>query len=257
MTETDYAVYPSLADVPVLVTGGGTGIGASLVEHFCQQSSRVAFVDIAEEESEKLAADIETKGYPRPLFARCDLRDIEALRVVVNQVGEELGPIRVLVNNAANDDRHEVDDVTPDYWDDRFQVNLHHQFFAAQAVRPQMKEAGGGSIINMGSIVWKIGYGGLPGYSTAKAAVSGLSRGLARDFGPDNIRVNTVLPGAILTERQLKLWFNDEFKQLVMDRQCLQEFLYPPDVARMVLFLASDDSRLCTSQEFIVDGGWV
>ncbi|MCG8511737.1 MAG: SDR family oxidoreductase [Rhodospirillales bacterium] len=257
MSDTEFASYPSLAGLPVLITGGGTGIGASLVEHFCQQSSRVAFVDIAEEESEKLVADMEAKGYPRPLFARCDLRDIEALRVVITQFGEELGPIRVLVNNAANDDRHEIEDVTPDYWRDRFSVNLDHQFFAAQAVRPQMKEAGGGSIINMGSIVWKIGYGGLPGYSTAKAAVSGMTRGMARDFGPDNIRVNTVLPGAILTERQLKLWFDDAFKELVMDRQCLQEFLYPPDVARMVLFLASDDGRLITSQEFIVDGGWV
>jgi D-xylose 1-dehydrogenase len=254
---SEHTVYPSLVDVPVLITGGGTGIGASLVEHFCQQASRVAFIDIAEEPSEKLADEMQSKGYRRPVFARCDLRDIEALRVVVAQVGAELGPIRVLVNNAANDDRHEVDDVTPEYWDDRFAVNLRHQFFTAQAVHAQMKEAGGGSIVNMGSIVWKIGYGGLPGYSTAKAAVSGMTRGLARDFGPDKIRVNTVLPGAILTQRQLDLWFTDEFKKETLDRQCLKEFLYPPDVARMVLFLASDDSRMCTSQEYIVDGGWV
>lgn len=251
-----FATYPSLRDRVVFVTGGASGIGASVVEHFCAQGARVAFVDLAAGAGETLAERIAGSGASRPLFIPCDLRDIGALRDAIARTGRELGPIRVLVNNAANDDRHAVADVTPAYWDERMAVNLRHQFFAAQAVHPQMKAAGGGSIVNMGSIVWKIAQGGLPAYTTAKAGISGLTRSLARDFGPDSIRVNAVLPGAILTERQLELWMDEAALAEVRGNQCLKENLYPPDVARMVLFLAADDSRMCTAQDFIVDGGW-
>ena len=195
------AVYPSLRDRSVFVTGGGSGIGASIVERFCAQGSKVVFVDIAVECSRELAAAIEAKGDPRPLFIECDLRDIGALRAAIERAAAANGPITVLVNNAAHDERHRFDTVTPEYWDDRMAVNLRHQFFAAQAVHPMMRAAGGGSIINMGSVSWMIGQGGMPGYTAAKSAVMGLTRGLARDFGPDNIRVNSIAPGWIMTER--------------------------------------------------------
>ena len=250
--------YASLENKVVFITGGGSGIGASIVEHFCQQDSRVVFVDIATDTSEALVENIAETGARRPKFVKCDLTDVVALRRVIEDIPADLGPIQVLVNNAANDDRHEVTEVTPEYWDNRMAVNLRHHFFAAQAVYPQMKEAGGGSIINMGSTSWKIGLGGMPGYTTAKAAISGLTRGLARDFGPDKIRVNTLLPGAIMTERQLELWYdNEDDIQEVLGYQCLKESLHPPDVARFILFLASDDSRMCTSQEYVIDGGWI
>lgn len=253
----DFASYPSLKDRVVFVTGGGSGIGASIVEHFCAQGSRAAFVDLLVEESEALVGEIAGTGAPAPLFIHCDLRDIEALRAAIERAGAELGPIRALVNNAANDTRHKVEDVTVEYWDDRIAVNLRHQFFAAQAVHAQMKAAGGGSIVNLGSTSWIIGQGGMPGYTAAKAAVNGLTRGLARDFGADNIRVNTVLPGWVMTKRQLELWVDEAAEKLIHDSQCLKVKIYPPDIARMVLFLAADDSRMCTSQNFIVDGGWV
>lgn len=254
---SEFATYPSLKDRAVFISGGGSGIGESLVEHFCAQGARVAFVDVAEAPSRALADRLAGEGLRRPLFIPCDLRDIPALREAVRVAGEQLGPIRALVNNAANDDRHANEDVTPEYWADRLAINLNHQFFAAQVVYPQMREAGGGSIVNMGSIVWKIGYGGLPAYSTAKAGICGLTRSLARDYGPDRIRVNTVLPGSILTERQKELWMHEDEIREVLDLQCLKESLYPPDVARLVLFLAAEDSRMCTSQDFIIDGGWV
>lgn len=253
----DYARYPSLEGRVVFITGGGSGIGASLVEHFCAQGSSVAFVDIKQDESLALAARIEAAGKPKPLFIPCDLRDTEALGRAVAKTADALGPIRVLVNNAAEDTRHDVADVTEEYWDDRMAVNLRHQFFAAQAVAAQMKAAGGGSIINFGSISWMMAEGGMPGYTTAKAAVLGLTRGLARDFGGDNIRVNTISPGWVMTERQLEMWVDEAAEKMIAERQCLKEKLYPPDIARMVLFLAADDSRMCTAQNFIVDGGWV
>lgn len=252
-----FASYPSLRDKVVFVTGGASGIGASLVEHFAAQGARVAFVDVAEEAGRALAARVAETGAAKPVAMDCDLRDIDALQAAIARVGRELGPVRVLVNNAGNDDRHAVADVTPAYWDERMAVNLRHQFFAAQAVWPQMKAAGGGSIVNMGSIVWRLGMGGLPVYATAKAAVCGLTRSLARDFGPDAIRVNTVLPGWIMTERQIALWLTDAGEKALMEDQCLKEKIYPPDVARLVLFLAADDSRMITSQDFIIDGGRV
>jgi NAD(P)-dependent dehydrogenase (short-subunit alcohol dehydrogenase family) len=251
------AVYPSLKDRVVFITGGGSGIGESLVEHFCAQGSRVAFVDIAEAPSKALAERIAAKGDPKPLFLPCDLRDIEALRAAIANAAKALGPIRVLANNAGNDDRHATADVTVDYWNDRMAVNVRHQFFAAQAVRPMMRDAGGGSIIMFGSITWMVGDGDCPAYVTSKAAITGMTRALARELGPERIRVNCMLPGWVMTERQVKLWLTPEGEKQIADRQCLTDRLYPADIARMALFLAADDSRMCSSQNFIVDGGWV
>jgi NAD(P)-dependent dehydrogenase (short-subunit alcohol dehydrogenase family) len=252
-----FASYPSLEDRVVLVTGGGSGIGASIVEHLCTQRARVAFVDVQREPSTALVETLRARGLPAPLFLRCDLRDVGALRAAVAEARTQLGPIRVLVNNAAHDERHSIESVTPEYWDDRFAVNLRHQFFAAQAVVPDMAAAGGGSIVNLGSTSWMVGQGGMPAYLSAKAAVAGLTRALARDLGPRRIRVNSVVPGWIMTERQIALWLTAEGEQELLRRQCLKRKLVPADVARLVLFLAADDSDGCTSQSYIVDGGWV
>jgi NAD(P)-dependent dehydrogenase (short-subunit alcohol dehydrogenase family) len=254
---SEYASYPSLKGRSVFITGGGSGIGASLVRHFAAQGSKVGFVDIAAEPSRKLVDEIAARGQPRPLFIECDLRDIEALRRAIAKMAAANGPITVLVNNAAHDERHKFDTVTPEYWDDRLAVNLKHQFFAAQAVYPMMKAAGGGSIVNFGSVSWMVGQGGMPGYTAAKAAVMGLTRGLARDFGPDNIRVNSIAPGWIMTERQVSLWLTPEGEEELMRRQCLKRKLYPDDMARIVLFLAADDSSAMTNQTYVADGGWV
>jgi NAD(P)-dependent dehydrogenase (short-subunit alcohol dehydrogenase family) len=251
------AIYPSLKGRVVFITGGGSGIGESLVEHFSAQGAKVAFVDVAEAPSRALVDRIAAKGDAKPLFMPCDLRRIEDLRACIDTVRRDVGPIRVLVNNAGNDDRHATADVTVDYWDDRMAVNLRHQFFAAQAVRPQMRDAGGGSIINFGSITWLVGDPDCPAYVTAKAAVTGLTRALARELGPERIRVNCMLPGWVMTERQMKLWLTPEGEKQIDERQCLKDRLQPDDIARMALFLAADDSRMCSSQQFIVDGGWV
>jgi len=251
------AHYPSLKDRAVFITGGGSGIGESLVEHFCDQGARVTFVDIAAESSQALVARIAAKGQPAPDFIRCDLRNIEELRAAIAAAQAKHGPIRALCNNAGNDDRHWTKDVTVDYWDDRMAVNLRPQFFAAQAVRDQMRDAGGGSIINFGSITWMVGDPDCPAYVTAKAAITGLTRALAREFGPEKIRVNCMIPGWVMTERQMRLWLTPAGEKQIEERQCLRERVYPADIARMALFLAADDSRMCTSQHFIVDGGWV
>jgi len=251
------AIYPSLKDRVVFVTGGGAGIGASIVEHFCRQGARVAFVDIDQAVSRAVVGRIAASDDPAPLFLPCDLRDIPALRAAIAQAVEALGPIRVLINNAAHDERHTIDEVTPEYWDDRMAVNLRHQFFAVQAVHKGMAEAGGGAIINLGSVTWLIGQGGMPGYSAAKSAIVGLTRSLARDLGPDNIRVNSVLPGWIMTERQVAKWLTPESEAELLKIQCLKRKLYPADIARAVLFFAADDSSACTNQSYIVDGGWV
>ncbi len=250
------AIFPSLEGRGVFITGGGSGIGESLVEHFCAQGAKVTFVDIARDASQALVERLKTVGHA-PRYIACDLRDIEALRRAVVDACSVNGPIRVLINNAGNDDRHKTADVTVDYWDARMEINLRHQFFAAQAVRPIMRDAGGGSIVNFGSITWLVGDPDCPAYVTAKAAIAGLTRALARELGPEKIRVNCVLPGWVMTERQQKLWLDDAGERQIAERQCLAEKLYPPDIARMVLFLAADDSRMCTSQNFIVDGGWV
>jgi len=254
---SQYALYPSLKDRAAFVTGGGSGIGASIVEHFCAQGSKVAFVDIAREASEALVKTIAGKGLPAPLFIECDITNIPALQKAIIEAKQKLGPIRVLVNNAAHDQRHPIDTVTPEYWDERYAVNLKHQFFAAQAVYKDMAAAGGGAIVNLGSTSWVIGQGGMPCYTSAKSAVAGLTRALARDFGPLNIRVNCILPGWIMTERQVKLWLTPEGEEELMKRQCLKRKLVPADIARTVLFFAADDSGACTNQNYIVDGGWV
>lgn len=253
---TDYAIFPSLRDRVVLITGGASGIGESLVEHFALQGAKVAFLDIDREAAAELIGRLGEAPH-RPVFREVDLRDIAALRETVEAIGRELGPIRVLINNAANDTRHKVEDVTVEYWDDRIAVNLRHQFFASQAVWPQMKAAGGGSIINMGSFTYLRGEGGFPGYSASKAGVHGLTRGLARDLGPDRIRVNTLMPGWVMTRRQLDLWVDEAGEREIAEKQCLKEKVQPGDIARMALFLASDDSAICSAQQFIVDGGWV
>ena len=252
-----WAIYPSLKGRSVLITGGGSGIGAQIVRRFCEQGSKVAFIDIDRECSEELVRAIEDEGHGRALFLQCDLRDIEALRRAVSEAAAANGPITVLINNAARDDRHAWDTVTPEYWDDRFNTNLRHQFFAAQAVYPMMKEQGGGSIVNMGSVSWMVGQGGMAAYTASKSAVLGLTRSLARDWGPDNVRVNSIAPGWIITERQAKLWLNAEGERELMTRQCLKRKLLPDDIARVVLFFAADDSSAITNQSHIVDGGWV
>ncbi len=251
------ATFPSLQDRSIFITGGGSGIGASLVEHFCEQGAKVCFADISDGPAMALVARLKEKGKTVPHYINCDLRDIESLRRAVAEACERHGPVSVLINNAGNDDRHRTEDVSVIYWDDRMQVNLRHQFFASQAVRPHMRDAGGGSIINLGSITWLVGDPDCPAYVTAKAAVGGLTRALARELGPEKIRVNCVLPGWVMTDRQVKLWLNEAGDRQIDERQCLKDRLYPPDIARMVLFLAADDSRMCTSQNYIVDGGWV
>jgi D-xylose 1-dehydrogenase len=251
-----YAQYPSLQEKVVLITGGATGIGASMVEHFAAQDSRVAFLDVDESSATKLIESVAGAKHA-PLFLKCDLTDIAALRSAIEKVEGKLGAVNVLVNNAARDDRHKTSDVTPEYWDERMAVNLRHQFFATQAVVPGMTRAGGGTIINMSSISWIIPSTGLPAYVTAKAGIVGLTRTLSREFGAANIRVNCVLPGAIMTERQRRLWFTPEYLAEVMKAQALKRELVPDDVARLVLFLAADDSATITGQNFIIDGGWV
>jgi NAD(P)-dependent dehydrogenase (short-subunit alcohol dehydrogenase family) len=250
-----FATYPSLSGRAVLVTGGASGIGAAHVAHFAGPGARVAFVDIADEAAVELSSRLADAGHPKPLYQRCDLRDVAALQLAITELANELGPFSVLVNNAANDQRHAWQDVTPEYWDERLQVNLRHQFFAIQAVAPMMQSLGGGSIINFGSISWRNGQGGMPAYTTAKAGIEGLTRGMARDLGPDNIRVNCVIPGWVMTERQIELWLTPEAEAELMLRQALKARLMPDDLARMVLWLAADDSRMCTGQAWVVDGG--
>ena len=251
----DFAIYPSLRDRRVLVTGGASGIGASIVEHFVAQDARVGFIDLDADAGERLASSLgERRGHAA--FARADLRDIAALRQAIDTLRRQLGgAFSVLVNNAARDDRHGIDQVTPEYWDERMNTNLRHQFFAAQAVKDEMIAADGGSIINFTSISFRMAIGGMPAYLTAKAAVIGLTRALARDLGAHHIRVNSVMPGWIMTPRQIELWLTPEGEANLIKSQCIPEKLYPPDIARMVLWLAADDSRLVTAQTFVVDGG--
>jgi NAD(P)-dependent dehydrogenase (short-subunit alcohol dehydrogenase family) len=252
-----FAHYPSLRDLAVLITGGASGIGAAMVEEFALQGARVAFLDVADDSAKKLIVQLCETCQHKPIFLNCDLTDIAALRSAVTEIQAQLGPVRVLVNNAANDDRHSFADVTPEYWDERLAVNLRHQFFATQAVTPGMTDAGGGSIINMSSISWMIPGTGLPAYITAKAGIVGLTRTLSRELGPANIRVNCVSPGAIMTERQRRLWMTPKYIAEIMQNQSLKRELLPDDVARLVLFLASNDSSAITGQNFIIDGGWV
>jgi D-xylose 1-dehydrogenase len=249
------ATYPSLRDRTVLVTGGASGIGEAIVRQFVGQGSRVGFIDIDAKAGTQLQASLPEQASLH--FEHADLRDIGALRRAVAGVREAFGPITILVNNAARDDRHTIEDVTPEFWDERIAVNLKHQFFAAQAVAPDMIHAGGGAIVNMGSVSWVIGQGNMPCYTTAKSAIQGLTRGLARDLGPHNVRVNSILPGWIMTQRQQQMWLTAEGEAELMQRQCIKRKLMPDDIARVVLFFAADDSGACTNQNYIVDGGWV
>lgn len=253
---TASAQYPSLVDRSVLITGGATGIGASLVECFVAQGARVGFLDIDQAAGSALAARLAIGARHAPLFVKADLTDIGALRAAIDQVRSAHGPITVLLNNAANDTRHSIEETTPESWDAGVAVNLRHQFFAAQAVAPDMRAAGGGSIVNFGSVSWKLKQGGMPVYTTSKSAVQGLTRSLARDLGPHKIRVNTLVPGWVMTERQIKLWVTEASRAEIAKGQCIDELLMPEHIAAMALFLAADDSAMCTAQDFVVDGGW-
>jgi D-xylose 1-dehydrogenase len=250
-----YARYPSLVDRVVLITGGATGIGASFVDHFAAQGARVAFFDIDASAGEALADALGDSRH-KPLFVACDLTDIAALRAAIADVKSALGPIEVLVNNAANDKRHTLAEVTPESFDAGIAVNVKHQLFAAQAVAEDMKAARAGSIINMGSISWMLKQSEMPVYTMSKSAVQGLTRGLAKDLGRFGIRVNSLVPGWVLTEKQRRLWLTDEGRESIRRGQCIDAELMPEDLARMALFLAADDSRMITSQDIVVDGGW-
>ena len=247
--------YSDLKNKKVFITGGGSGIGASIVEHFCEQKSEVFFVDINIKDSNKLINKLKKKKFRLPKFIECDLLDVEKLQNVIRNIITAKGPINVLVNNAANDQRHKTEEVDEKYWENRIGVNLKHCFFAAQAVVEGMKRLKNGSIVNLGSVSWMLGEGDKVIYETAKSAVVGLSRSFAQEFGTFNIRCNAVVPGSIATERQIKHWLTPKYKKLILEKQALKRQLKPEDVARLVLFLASDQSSGCTKQDFIVDAG--
>jgi NAD(P)-dependent dehydrogenase (short-subunit alcohol dehydrogenase family) len=250
------ARYPSLAGRRVFITGGGSGIGASLVEGFARQHARVAFIDVADKPSAQLVERLQAAGLPAPWYRHCDVADVQSLQGAIADAAAALGDFNVLVNNVANDDRQATADITPEYWDARMAINQRPAFFAIQAVLPGMRAGGGGSIINLGSSGWKARTSGYPAYATAKASVMGLTRGLARELGADRIRINVVSPGWVMTERQLREWAVPDMAEEIARIQCIPDPLQAPDIAGMVLFLASDDARGCTAQEFIVDAGW-
>jgi NAD(P)-dependent dehydrogenase (short-subunit alcohol dehydrogenase family) len=257
MTEQG-AIYPSLKDRPVLVSGGASGIGAAIVTEFAHQGAKVGFVDIDAVAGRALAETLGGEGARhKPVFRALDLRDLDALAATVAELEDALGGIGALVNNAANDERHSLEDITPEYWRERMAVNLDHQVFMAKAAVPALERAGRGAIVNMGSCSWRMGLANLTAYVTAKAAIEGLTNGLARELGPKGIRVNCVIPGSINTQRQIDKWLTPEYKKIIMDGQCLKEFIEPEYVARMVTFLASDDSRMCASGAYTVDAGWI
>ena len=249
--------YASLQNKVVIITGGASGIGENIVEHFIIQKSKVAFIDIEEKLGNELVSKIYKKYNLKPLFIKCNLKDISELQNSIKLIRQQLGPVYTLVNNAANDERHDLDTVTPEYWDDRMSINLKHYFFATQAVYKDMKEIGKGTIVNIGSFSWMLAQGGMPGYTTAKSAIMGLTRTLARDLGEYNIRVNCVVPGWIITERQRKMWLTPEIEKKQLERQCIKRMLVPDDISKAVLFFASDQSSGCTAQNYVVDGGIV
>lgn len=253
-----YATYPSLRDRRILVSGGGSGIGAEIVRGLAHQGARLAFVDIDEAASASLVEQLKTEKVTHPpLFTKVDVGDIAAYRLAISEFDEALGGFDVLVNNAANDQRHSIEEVTPEFWRDRMSVNLDHQFFAAQAAAAGMRSRGHGVIINMGSCSWRLGLDQLSAYVTAKAAIEGLTNGLARELGPSGIRVNCVIPGFIKTERQVKLWLTPELEKTIYDGQCLKQLIEPEYVSNLIAFLASDDARMCTSGTYTVDAGWI
>ncbi len=247
------AIYNSLRGKTVLVTGGASGIGEAIVKAFAGQGSRVGVLDYDREACQRISASLGSAVQT----VHVDVRDIPALREAIETVRGALGPITILVNNAARDDRHTLDEVTPEYWRERLANNLDHQFFAAQAVHHDMAAAGGGAIINLGSVSYLVSEDSFVAYKTAKSAVVGLTRALARELGPKSIRVNSIVPGWIMTERQVKLWLTPEGEAELMRRQCLKRKLVPDDIARVALFLASDQASAVTAQSWVVDGGWV
>jgi NAD(P)-dependent dehydrogenase (short-subunit alcohol dehydrogenase family) len=248
-------VYPSLRGKRVVVTGGGSGIGAAITEVFARQGSRVAFIDIADGDSRELERKLTDTELP-PRYYRCDLTNIEALRDTFTRIRSDIGPVDVLVNNAANDDRHSLQETTEQYWDNRIAVNLRHLFFCTQAVSEDMKAANAGVIINLGSVSWHLALPDLAIYQTAKAGIEGMTRALARDLGPFGIRVSCVVPGGVRTPRQMKLWHTPDEEARMLGMQCLKARIEPSDVAAMVAFLSSDDARMCTGHEYFVDAGW-
>ena len=250
------AIYPDLSGKVVIVTGGAGGIGEAIAHSFVRQGCRVGVLDLDAERGARLEAEL-TGDEGALKFVACDLTDIPALKAAISTLRDTLGPVDVLVNNAANDQRHETLEVTEDYWDSRIAVNLRHQFFAAQAVLPDMMAKRAGVILNLGSTSWMIGQGGMAAYTACKSAVLGLTRSLARDFGEHGVRVNAIAPGWIMTERQLELWVTPEAEQEIYERQCLKRKLVPDDIARFVVFMASEDAGACTNQHYVVDGGWV
>ncbi|MER8894486.1 SDR family oxidoreductase [Mesorhizobium sp. M0676] len=251
-----FATYPSLSERVVLITGGASGIGADTVRAFAANGARVAFLDLQQEAGEALARELAAAAAHAPLFLRCDVTDIPALQAAIGTVRDRLGPVAVLVNNAADDNRQPVADVTQATWDHAQDVNLRHHFFAAQAVHPHMKEVGFGSIVNFSSIAWRFGASEMAPYAAAKAAVVGLTLALARAFGPDNIRVNAIEPGAVITNRQRELWYKTQGSvDQVVQRQVIRKVLLGEEIARTVLFLAADDSRMITKQSITVDAG--
>ena len=248
------AIYPSLKGKRVFISGGGSGIGEGLVEAFVGQGAQVAFCDIAQADGLAIVDRLADANFV-PVFHHVDLRNLDAVQAMIAQVDSDFGGIDILINNAANDDRHTIDEVTPAYWDDRMAVNLRHLFFAAQAAVPAMKRAGGGVILNFGSISWHLALPELTLYQTAKAAIEGLTRSLARDLGRDNIRVNTIVPGNVKTPRQMK-WYTPEGEAEIVSAQCLDGRIMPVDVAALAMFLASDDARYCTGHDYFIDAGW-
>lgn len=250
------AQYPDLRGKTVLISGGATGIGAALTEGFARQGATACFVDLELEAGEALSNRLAEEGFHAP-FARVDITEIAAYQAQIHAFAEAHGPITVLLNNAANDLRHSLEGLTPQMFDDLISVNLRHQLFAAQAVAPMMRTAGGGSIINFGSVGWMMATGGYPVYAAAKAAIHGLTRGLARDLGPAHIRVNTLVPGWVMTEKQIRLWVDDAARDLIANSQCMPGAVLPEHIANMALFLGSDVSAMCSAQNYIVDGGWV
>ncbi len=254
MDKLNFPIYPDLKDKTILITGGGSGIGASFVEAFARQGSRVAFIDIEEDASQELVSKLNSEDFP-PVFINCDLTDIVALKKSVKQIEHDFGAVRVLINNAANDQRHEPEDVTPEYWEERLKLNLNHHFFASQAVQPEMAKAGGGSIINMGSISWHMALEFMPAYTSSKAAIEGLTVSLARSYGKHHIRVNCIVPGQVWTPRQIRDILTPEYEQFMNEKQCIPGKILPEDVAQLALFLGSDAGRMCTRRNFFIDAG--
>jgi NAD(P)-dependent dehydrogenase (short-subunit alcohol dehydrogenase family) len=248
--------FAGLDDAVVLVTGGATGIGSAMVEKFVHQGSRVVFLDLNTDASRELISRLTPGAKSIPEFVYADLREVQSLKATIESICRRVGPVRVLVNNAANDERHQLEEITPEYWRDRLATNLDHYFFCIQAVVPLMEAAGGGAIVNLGSCVNRSAYPGMPAYSAAKGAIEGLMRGLARTLGPKNIRINCVLPGFVKTERQVERWLTPELERFLLEGQCLKRFIEPEEVARLVVFLASEDANACTNQLFVIDAGW-